>query len=64
MRPQLLVADFAGTMFLEEGAVVAANATVTRDVPDFTIVAGTPAKAIGERAQPQTYELDYRPNWL
>jgi putative colanic acid biosynthesis acetyltransferase WcaF len=47
-----------------EGAVVAANATVTHDVPDFAIVAGTPAKTIGTRAQPQTYELDYRPNWL
>jgi acetyltransferase-like isoleucine patch superfamily enzyme len=47
-----------------EGAVVTANATVTRDVPPFAIVAGTPAKVIGERRQPQTYELGYRPNWL
>jgi putative colanic acid biosynthesis acetyltransferase WcaF len=47
-----------------EGAVVAANATVTRDVPPFAIVAGTPATVVGERSRPQTYDLSYRPNWL
>jgi putative colanic acid biosynthesis acetyltransferase WcaF len=47
-----------------EGAVVAANATVTRDVAPFEIVAGTPARPIGKRREPQSYELDYRPNWL
>ncbi len=32
-----------------EGAVVGARAVVTKDVPPWTIVAGNPAKTIGER---------------
>ena len=30
------------------GTLVCANATVTRDVPAFAIVAGTPARQVGE----------------
>lgn len=35
---------------LGTGSVVAAGAVVTKDVPDFAVVGGVPAKVIGERA--------------
>jgi len=40
-----------------KGAVVAANALVTKDVPDYAIVGGVPAKVIGVRNQ----EMNYKP---
>ncbi|CAK8715298.1 Transferase hexapeptide repeat [Candidatus Electrothrix laxa] len=40
-----------------EGAVVASNATVTKDVLPFNIVAGVPAKKIGERPKNLNYIL-------
>ncbi len=39
-----------------KGAVVASNAVVTKDVPDYAIVAGVPAKIIGHR---EIKEYDY-----
>ena len=42
-----------------KGAVIAAGAVVTKDIPSFTIVGGIPAHKIGERKQ----QLDYKCIW-
>jgi acetyltransferase-like isoleucine patch superfamily enzyme len=44
-----------------EGAVVGAGAVVARDVPPWTIVAGNPARPIGERPRAVTSRTHYRP---
>ena len=41
-----------------EGAVVAAGSVVTKNVPPFSLVAGIPAKVIGERPKDLRYEFD------
>ena len=46
-----------------DGAVVSAGAVVTRDIDPYTIVAGSPAKKIGDRNMELSYMLNFDP-WL
>lgn len=48
---------------LGKGAVVAAGAIVTHDVPEYTVVAGIPAKQIAIRSRYLRYKLGLR-NWF
>jgi len=44
---------------IAEGVVVGAGAVVTRNVEPYTIVAGNPARKIGERNKDLLYQLKY-----
>ena len=44
-----------------EGAVVAAGAVVTRDVEPYAIMAGSPARKVGERQKELDYHLSFAP---
>ena len=48
---------------LVESAVVGSGAVVSKDVDPYAIVAGNPARKIGERPKDLVYECDYQP-WL
>ncbi|MFA5136310.1 MAG: acyltransferase [Patescibacteria group bacterium] len=45
-----------------KGAIIAAGAVVTKDVPSFMIVAGVPAKVIGERQNQKPHYVLGRPD--
>jgi acetyltransferase-like isoleucine patch superfamily enzyme len=59
-----LRATLLGGVTVGEGAVVAAGAVVASDVEPFSIVAGVPAKKIGERTRDLDYNILYKPDWL
>lgn len=44
-----------------EGAVVAAGAVVSKDVPAFAVVAGNPARTVSQRNCDLTYRLHHSP---
>lgn len=44
-----------------EGAVVGAGAVVTKEIEPFAIVAGNPARKIGQRTRDLYYQLKYTP---
>jgi maltose O-acetyltransferase len=46
---------------LGKGCVAGAGAVVTKSFDDFTVVAGSPAKKIGQRNPNLSYELSYAP---
>ncbi len=50
-------------MTVERGAVIAAGAVVTKNVEPYTVMAGVPAKKIGERNPELNYNLVYPVSW-
>jgi acetyltransferase-like isoleucine patch superfamily enzyme len=52
-----------GGVTIANGAVVAANSVVIKDVPAFSIVAGSPAKVIGYRFDNETVDKIQKMAW-
>ncbi len=52
-----------GGVTVHNGAVIAANSTVTKDVPPYAIVAGSPARVVKYRFDPKTIERLQRIQW-
>ncbi len=51
-------ATILGGVMIGENALVGAGAVVTRDVADYSIVAGSPARVIGDTRAPERAEAD------
>ena len=56
-------ASIIGGLSIGDGAVVLANATVTKDVPPYAIVAGVPAQIIGYRYDKETIQSLLEIQW-
>ncbi len=52
-----------GGVEIADGAVVLANATVTKDIPPYAIVGGVPAKIIGYRYDEETIRFLQKIQW-
>lgn len=47
-----------------EGAVCCAGCVVTKDVEPYAVVAGIPARKVGERPRVLTYEFNGKADWI
>lgn len=70
-KPSILGSDIwcgANVVIMQDikignGAVIGANSVVTKDVPDYAIVAGSPAKILRYRHSKETIDLLLKSKW-